>query len=103
MNSPDLHALADSLTGASPTDLADAFANFSMDMLQQANALLTASSTTVLGQGPEHIVGDGDTLVHLADIETAAALSVLNSDTSYVNRTLETQCLQQAELVSSRK
>ncbi|XP_058981787.1 diuretic hormone receptor isoform X2 [Musca domestica] len=101
MDTTDLDALVDSLSGDSAIDLADIFANFSTDMLQQANALLAATATSTASTG--HITGDGD-LLRLEDIETAAALAIVSGDTlssssssSYVNRTLEMQCLQQAE------
>ncbi|XP_075169917.1 diuretic hormone 44 receptor 2 isoform X1 [Haematobia irritans] len=96
MDSKDLHSLVDSLTGSSSTDLANAFANFSSDMLQQANALLLASATSSSSNAGEFVMDDVN-VEHLVGIETAAALAILNSDTSYVNRTLELQCLQQAE------
>lgn len=121
MDAPDFRALVDSLTDVAATDLADVFANFSTDMLQQANALLAATATTtsrtaaIVGDGGGvGGVGDGmdgfsavtsDTdIIHLEDIEVAAALALSNSDT-LVNRTLQMQCLrqkQQDEGVSKR-
>uniref|UniRef100_A0A1I8Q5V1 G-protein coupled receptors family 2 profile 2 domain-containing protein n=2 Tax=Stomoxys calcitrans TaxID=35570 RepID=A0A1I8Q5V1_STOCA len=89
MDATDIHALVDSLSGASATDLANAFANFSTDMLQQANALLVSS--------PGDLAASEAIAQHLTDIDAASALAILNSDKSYVNRTMELQCLQQAE------
>lgn len=108
MDPPDWRALVDSLTDGKVSDLSDAFANFSTEMLQQANALLAATATTA----PNHnglldtdTATNTDPIIHLEDIEVAAALALSNTDT-LVNRTLEMQCLrqqQQDEKVSKKK
>ncbi|XP_046810058.1 uncharacterized protein LOC124420626 [Lucilia cuprina] len=94
MDAPDLRALVDSFTDGRVTDLSDAFANFSTEMLQQANALLAATATSTNGLLDTDT--NTDAIIHLEDIEVAAALALSNTDT-LVNRTLEMQCLRQQQ------
>ena len=90
---PDLRALVDSLTSGRATDLSDAFANFSTEMLQQANALLAATATATSLDTDTNT----DVINNLEDIEVAAALALSHSD-MYANRTLEIQCLRQQQI-----
>ena len=92
---PDLRALVDSLTSGRATDLSDAFANFSTEMLQQANALLAATATATATSLDTDT--NTDVINNLEDIEVAAALALSHSD-MYVNRTLEIQCLRQQQM-----
>lgn len=94
MDPPDLRVLVDSFTDGRATDLSDAFANFSTEILQQANALFAATATASNG-----LLGtdtNTEAVIHLEDIEVAAALALSNTDT-LVNRTLEIQCLRQQQ------
>ncbi|TMW44605.1 hypothetical protein DOY81_010315, partial [Sarcophaga bullata] len=95
---PDLRALIDSLTSGRATDLSGAFANFSTEMLQQANALLAATATaTSLDTDTSSSNTNTDAINNLEDIEVAAALALSHSD-MFANRTLEIQCLRQQQM-----
>lgn len=95
--SPDLLALVDSLTSGHATDLSNAFANFSTELLQQANALLAATATATSLDTDTSTTSNTDAINNFEDIEVAAALALSNSDI-VVNRTLEMQCLRQQQL-----